>query len=232
MNIFQKLLNSNVFHVKPIILLLLFPLFGTCQIQSLRLKAENLPEPLLVDSALYSFDKSQTLYSRLDPQLQHFYYLVNYSRLHPVIFWDSVVSPILKIYPQFKGVYSESLKADLAKVDSLSLLKLNSKLILLSQEQASDITSTNSSPSHFSSTGVSFSERMQKANIKFCAGENISMGKGDVLFALFLLYLDYNLPDLGHRKALLNKDFTETGLGIGYYQNQSYFIVQDFSCSQ
>jgi uncharacterized protein YkwD len=46
------------------------------------------------------------------------------------------------------------------------------------------------------------------------------------------LYLDINVPDLGHRKALLNPSFVETGIGISTYKNGNTFLVEDFSCRQ
>jgi hypothetical protein len=51
--------------------------------------------------------------------------------------------------------------------------------------------------------------------------------------SLVLLYIDYGLPNLGHRKSLLNADYVETGVGVSPYgDTDSIFIVEDFACAQ
>jgi len=40
------------------------------------------------------------------------------------------------------------------------------------------------------------------------------------------------MPELGHRKALLNPDLTETGIGNSFYKDGSVFFVEDFACSK
>jgi uncharacterized protein YkwD len=76
-------------------------------------------------------------------------------------------------------------------------------------------------------------DRLKTAGIKYCGGENVSLGDTDPILSLVLLYIDYGLPTLGHRKALLNSTYTETGIGVANYgTGKTLFIVQDFSCTQ
>ena len=106
-----------------------------------------------------------------------------------------------------------SLQADIARFDSLPLLALNPILKKMATSHSEDITSHNSLASHNSTNGETFSERFKKNIFRKCGGENISYGANNPIFLLTLLYLDIGMPDLGHRKALLNPNFKETGIG-------------------
>jgi uncharacterized protein YkwD len=102
----------------------------------------------------------------------------------------------------------------------------------MAQQHANSLASKKASPSHTSTDGKTFRQRMEKANVKRCAGENISFGPPNVVLALVLLFLDQGVPDLGHRKSLLNSSYTEMGIGIASYPNNTFMVVQDFSCDQ
>jgi hypothetical protein len=49
---------------------------------------------------------------------------------------------------------------------------------------------------------------------------------------LVMLYLDINVSNLGHRKALMNPSFVNTGISIAKYANGNTFLVEDFACAQ
>ena len=127
-----------------------------------------------------------------------------------------------------------SLKEDLLKTGTLPMFLLNAALIKTSQMHATDISYHKSPPSHNSTNGTSFGSRIQGAGINSCAGENIAVSGQSVLLSVILLYLDIGLPELGHRKSLLNPGFLETGIGSAAYGKEKnvYFIVQDLSCAQ
>ncbi len=108
----------------------------------------------------------------------------------------------------------------------------NEELSKVSDVFASEMSSNNALPSHTSPSGSTFAERMKSAGIVKCAGENISYGPSNSLLMLVLLYIDEGVPDLGHRRALLNPAFVEMGVGIGRYSNNNSIVVQDFACSQ
>ena len=75
---------------------------------------------------------------------------------------------------------------------------------------------------------------LRNMGLKNCGGENISYGGGDTdpLFMLIMLYLDINVSELGHRKALLSPAFLNTGIAIRNYSNGNTFLVEDFACIQ
>jgi uncharacterized protein YkwD len=112
-------------------------------------------------------------------------------------------------------------------------LEPEAKLTKAAELHAEDIAQNNGRVSHQSSDGSSFSDRMKKVGYKACSGENISLGKDtDGLSSLLLLYLDINLPDLGHRKNLFNPNYTKMGVSVKQLPNNQFLIVQELGCQE
>ncbi len=224
-----------MFHVKLIFNFLLIFSFQRTFAQTMMLfKEAAIPKPKTVNSIVYNWDQSQFSINRYSALEKEFYYWVNYSRENPSQFYDSVIEPLVKVYPQLKGANLESLKRDLKQTSSLPLFTLNDTLQKMAQSHARDIVSHNASPSHNSTSGETFADRFKKTGLRKCGGENISYGAAgtDPVFMLALLYLDINVPDLGHRKALLNPNFIATGVSAALYKNGNIFLVEDFACPQ
>lgn len=218
--------------MKHDILILVFCLlcFNIYSQKMLSFQQANIPKPLLIDSEVNYFNVNQHEFNSLSSSDKEFFYWVNYSRKNPKRFYDSVILPIINVYPQLKGPNLISLKIDLYASSVLPLLSLNSILNNLAQQHANDITSKNLPPSHNSSNGRTFIERFQDLHFRNCGSENISYGLDEPVFLLSLLYLDIGIEDLGHRKALLNSSLIETGIGSAFYKNGYLFLVEDFSC--
>jgi Cysteine-rich secretory protein family len=221
-----------MFHVKPLLLIcFLLPFFVEAQhMGSTRLEIKELPIP---PSREYEIDEYLGQYSPLlNPSEKDWFYWTNYSRKNPRRFWDSVVAPILKVYPSFRNAYTNSLKEDLYKTAPLPLVKPNNDLAKVAQSLANALAVKKGNPSHTSPNGETFQDRMKSINVKKCAGENISFGISNPVLMLVLLYIDEGVPDVGHRKTLLNPSFVEMGIGISSYPENKYMVVQDFACSQ
>lgn len=216
-----------------IYLLVFSPLYAFTQLKNIVLEDKPIPKPQQIDQQIKDFNSSQTQFATLNSTAQDFFYWVNYSRVNPKRFWDSVVTPILETFPTLKSSYSQSLKEDLYNQLPLPLLSLNNKLIFTAQGHANDIGTNNGTPGHISTDGRTFTDRIKTEGIKYCGGENVSVGDVDPILSIVLLYIDYGIPTLGHRKALLNTSYVETGIGVAPYgKDGSIFIVQDFSCKQ
>ena len=160
------------------------------------------------------------------------FYWTNYSRSNPKRFYDSIVEPLLKSFPNLRNSYSISLKKDLYNTKPLPLLRPNTSLDKIAQTFAAEMASKKASPSHTSPSGTTFQSRMESAKIQKCAGENISFGPDNPVLMLVLLYIDEGVPDLGHRKSLLDPNFVEMGIGIGQYPDKKLMVIQDFACAQ
>lgn len=224
-----------MFHVNQILNLLLLLIAIPCQSQKpLVFQRVALPKPAMNDRTVLAWNEHQKEYANLTQNEQEFYYWVNYSREKPQDFYENAVLPVIKVYPQLVSENLKSLGEDLKNASSLVFFRLNDTLLQMSTAHAKDITSSNANPSHNSTNGEEFSDRFKKNGLKNCGGENISYGGGDTdpLFMLIMLYLDINVPELGHRKALLNPAFVNTGISIRKYASGNTFLVEDFACGQ
>ncbi|MEO6590083.1 MAG: CAP domain-containing protein, partial [Pyrinomonadaceae bacterium] len=176
--------------------------------------------------------KSSPLFNLLSTDEYEWFYWTNYSRTNPKDFWDSVVEPVLKNYPNLVSSYTRSLKHDLYSASPLPIIQPNEKLLILARNHATDLAKKMAPPSHNSTNGKSFQIRMVSAGIENCAAENISFGPSNTILSLVLLYIDQDLPDLGHRKTLLAASYTQMGIGIGNYHSSQNIVIQDFACDQ
>jgi hypothetical protein len=220
-----------MFHVKLLLIcVLLFPIYSYSQhVGSSRLEIKELPSPPSIDVNVQQYMSG---FSSLSGTEQEWFYWTNYSRVNPKRFWDSVVSPILKVYPDFRNSYVNSLKKDLYKASALPMIKPNTNLAKAAQALARELASKRMGPSHTSPSGTTFDDRMKSIRVKRCAGENISFGRPNTLLMLVLLYIDEGVPDVGHRRTLLNPLFVEMGIGIGSFPDNNIMVVQDFACDQ
>jgi len=222
-----------LFHVKQLLLALLFPLCGWAQHASTStIELRPMPKLPSRNAAVEQYLQTFPLYNQSSEQTREWYYWTNYSRSSPRHFYDSVVVPVLTTYPNLKSSYSNSLRNDLYATRPLPMLRPSSVLTGLAQSHADDLKEARASISHTSPSGATFQARMKGANIKCCAGENLSFGPLNTILALVFLYIDQDIPDLGHRKALLNGDYSQMGIGISAYRSGSYMVVQDVSCNQ
>ncbi len=210
------------------------PLFGFSQLSTIELEVRTVPKPSQPEASVESWNQSFPAFKQLPKESREYLYWINFCRSKPIKFWDSVIAPVLAQFPPLRTPEAVSLKADLYKVGPLPMFGLNESLINTAQNHALDITNKKAQPSHESTNGTSFNSRMAQAGIKYCAGENISLSSQGTLLAVILLYLDIGLPQLGHRKSLLNPGFQETGVGSAPMgkDKETFFLVQDLACPQ
>lgn len=215
-----------------VILFLSLPLSSFSQLSMIELEEKPVPHPATRDSAVDSWNLSQPNYNNLPDQAKELLYWINYCRNSPQKFWDSVISPVLATFPTLNKSEARSLRIDLAKVGRLPMFGLYEGLTKTAQAHASDIARKRTPLGHNSTDGTDFGTRMRRAGIKSCANENISLSSQSIVLSVVLLYLDIGLPDLGHRKSLLDPNLRETGVGSALYGKDQYFLVQDMACLQ
>lgn len=221
-------------HKLFLLCLLAFPLAVFSQVTEIELEARTIPEPTTIDTAVDHWNRSQPGYDKLSREAKQLYYWTNYARNNPKKFWDSAVAPVLKLFKSLaKAPEAISLRRDLLINTSVPLFVLNPKLVKTAQQHASDIGGKMAPISHTSTNGTDFGQRMKLADIKHCANENISVSSQSVLLSVILLHLDIRLPNLGHRKTLLDANLREIGVGAAPYGEEGrFFLVQDFACAQ
>jgi hypothetical protein len=212
--------------------LLFLPVLSFSQISMIELDALKVPEPLARDTVVDNWNSLQPGFRLLNQQAKEMLYWTNYCRNNPQKFWDSAALPILKTFPKLKKTEAESMRLDILHAGQLPMFSLNANLITTAQAHAFDIARRKAPLSHNSTNGADFGTRMKNAGIKQCANENIALSSQSVLLSVMLLYLDIGISSQGHRKALLDPNLRETGVGASLYGVDQYFLVQDFACSQ
>lgn len=213
-------------------LFLVIPVLSFSQLSIVELEAKKVPEPISRDAAVDQWNLSQPGFPLLSKEAQALLYWTNYSRNNPKKFWDSAVIPILTLFPSLNKQEARSLEQALGQTGQLPMFTLNAQLVKTAQAHAADIAGKNARPSHTSTNGADFGARMKQAGIRRCANENISLSSQSILLSVVLLYLDIGLPDLGHRKTLLDANLREIGVGSALYGKDQWFLVQDFACQQ
>jgi hypothetical protein len=220
------------------LILLLFLIFAVVSIQAQhasQVVLKDIPfEPKIpIKKDLVEKLEQNSLYGALSKEAQSFIYWTNYSRIYPKEFKELALLTFLEVQPKLKGKYANSLMEDLSQTQSLPFLEPESKLIRAAQLHTEDIAKNNGRVSHQSSDGASFGERIKRIGYKACSAENIAVGNDpNGLSSLLLLYLDINLPDLGHRKNLLNPNYTKIGVSVKELSNNQYLIVQELACPE
>jgi hypothetical protein len=226
--------KPRLFHVKQLLLIiLLLPAISWAQhFSTSTIQLKPMPNMPLRQAGIEAYLKATPGFNSLSPEAKDWFYWTNYSRVNPREFYDSVVVPVLKTFPNLQSSYTNSLKRDLYAATPLEMVHPSALLAKLAQTHADELRASKSTPSHTSPSGITFQTRMTNANVKNCAGENISYGPLNTVLALVFLYIDQGIPDMGHRKTLMSSAYTQMGVGISVYPDGSYMVVQDFSCNQ
>ena len=194
-----------MFHVKHLVLLCFFPVYGWTQaffkLEDKPFVPQNWTDPVVKEQVFRQLDGK-----KLDAPEISFFYWCNMMRRNPSVFHEKVILPFLKQFPEANGPEAKSLASDLRSIDRLPLFEYSSMARDVALEHVNDLVKMEKL-SHQSADGRSFSQRIRINGITRCAGENIYTGKEDGLLALIMLLLDIGLEQAGHRKALLSPHY-------------------------
>jgi uncharacterized protein YkwD len=156
---------------------------------------------------------------------------INQIRANPKKFYDDYVRSYALSDSRIDPSFLRSLQADIRDVDHLPTLTLSPALEETSRFMSQDLSrSGRRRLSHTSSGGLSFEKRMESIHSS-CAGENLYSGVNRSALQMVLdLLIDWRVPDLGHRKNLLNPNYTHIGISLSAYGGDGQVLVTDFSC--
>jgi len=105
----------------------------------------------------------------------------------------------------------------------LNHLAFSSKLISLAQLHSRDMA-TQGKIAHMSSNGMTFSDRLNTADLFYqAAGENIAVSGTMVVEFIHNAFMDSE----EHRENILDPNFKQIGIGI-YISQGKFYITQDF----
>lgn len=106
--------------------------------------------------------------------------------------------------------------------NGLPALKANSQLTQLARNYAKDMISRGFF-SHYNPEGLSPFDRMNRAGISYkTAGENLAVDTS--VAAAEKSFMNSS----GHRANILNRAYTEVGIGVVHSSNGSLYVVQEF----
>ena len=218
------------FHVKPALLWLFllcsFNLYSQGSIvMEDKVVTYNLPE----DTMLKRLLSESADYTRLSEADQQVAYYLNYARKNPKTFLDKAINVFVASHPEVKSKYIGSLQATFKTLQPLSYIQPDAAISQVAIAHAIDLR-IHKLISHQSTNGRSFQDRVAKV-VKGCASECIQATvRYNPLEAVLGLLFDFNVPDLGHRKSLLDPKFARAGFGSSIVPNQYSVLVIDFSC--
>ena len=222
-----------MFHVKQFIVFILFSsILASVQGQAEFKMADKPFRPVVEIDQVLSKQTNEFVAKRgLSKEEGQFLYWTNYMRKNPLSFYRNCIAMFIKDFPEVDGPEAKSLGRELLSLSPLPILVPNTSLMEVSQDHAHDLATNMGRISHTGSDGRGFATRIRYVGFNKCAAENIYTGKDDALIALMMLLLDIGVDNLGHRKNLLNPDFTEIGVSIKYRKDQQKVVlVQDFGC--
>ena len=168
-------------------------------------------------------------YRALSIQEKDVAYYLNYARRNPPVFLEKAINVFLINHPEVKSTYTSSLQKTFTCLSELPIIIPDVSISKVSRLHAKDL-STNNTLSHESTDGRTFQERMQPY-VKGCGSESIhASSKFNALESILSLLFDFNVPDLGHRKSLLDPRFHKGGYGVSINAKGNAVLVIDFSC--
>lgn len=153
--------------------------------------------------------------------------LINLARHNGSVFWDSIALPYIKEHELKESSYTRSLKVDLQKAKGLQALYPNEQLFEVAKRHAT-ASGKQGSLGHDSSAGT-FKSRMNplKSNFRLVS-ENCDYGSEKAIDILMNLLIDEDIPDVGHRKNILDERMNSVGNSTQPHRKYQYTNVQVF----
>jgi uncharacterized protein YkwD len=124
--------------------------------------------------------------------------------------------------------YYRSLKQTLSQIKNLPVFWPDEALTQVARKHAQDLNRNNFT-GHKSSDGRSVKDRIDSVYPNKSSAENLAFGFPTGLGNICMLLLDKGVPDLGHRKSLLNTNLKLNKIGayIGPHPSYRYCAVID-----
>lgn len=219
------------FHVEHLILLCCICLFSvTANAQGyISMKDIVVNYSLPEDANLRKTLNESEGYKALSSQEKEIAYYLNYARQNPEVFLQKAINVFLQSHPEVKSSYTKSLQKTFEGLSPSPIIFPDAAFSVVARSHATDLSSHNV-VSHNSTDGRTFKDRAQ-SYVKGCGSESIhATPKFNALEAVLSLLFDFNVPDLGHRKSLLDIRFHRGGYGVSVNPKGNSIVVIDFSC--
>lgn len=151
-------------------------------------------------------------------------YLLNLARTDGPRFSQTILQRFIDSTDYESNSYLVSLKSDLLNVKDLPLLKSDSLLRVIAVGHAKKM-GVRGKVGH-----DGFSDRYKPALKKGrMVAENCFYGPDSPLIIVVELLIDEGVTDLGHRKNILDPNFTHVGIGVEQHKEYGYNCVMSFA---
>lgn len=157
-------------------------------------------------------EKSHIPYLSEEEQNTHFF--LNLARANPRLFYDTFVTAYKDSMLVNDNFYFRSLKSDMYKANAMPLLEGDILLFEAAKSHANEMGRTGKT-GHSDVSGSPYYERMNVLANKYeKLLESCQYGYSSGLFVVLDLLVDDGIPDLGHRKALLDNKAVFVGISM------------------
>lgn len=153
---------------------------------------------------------------------------MNLARMDGEWFIEHIYNKNLDFVNQFSASYRKSLIKELKKTKDVPVLKPAKGLTKSARYHAKDMGRTGKT-GHRSSDGTDTFKRIKKYAKGGYMSENCQYGFSDAIKIVLDLLIDDGISSLGHRKNILNSNYTFVGVAIEPHKKYGVNCVQDFS---
>ncbi len=157
---------------------------------------------------------STSCFAQKQPSMEDsIFELVNYVRQEPKRFLTEVAQPYIKSNELENSSYSKSLTRTLQKQNPLPPLSRNKQLMDMAANFA--VEAGRKGWTDHVRTDARFKKYAPEIEI---TGENLQFGSADALSVIMELLIDEGVRNLGHRKNILDPEFSLIGIGFGNHK--------------
>jgi hypothetical protein len=152
-------------------------------------------------------------------------FYLNLVRVNPNLFARTYLKNYLDTAPIKKSVYLESLQNELESMSPVDIVEPQYDLYEVAKKHATEM-GIQGKTGHVSLSGESYEKRAINLSKRYLkAMENCQYGYKEALSIVIDLLIDEDIPDLSHRKSLLNSDVKYVGVAIKKHKVYRYNCV-------
>ena len=179
------------------------------------------------DSTLAKANSAADVEYMTEEEKQAVYY-INLVRINPPLFSETFLKDYLKANDIKKDKEVKGLITELESTSKMGYLRPNKKLADFARQHASDMGNSGRT-GHNTSKGESFRKRIEPLQSSFSAiNENCNYGNEGGIDAVIDLLIDRNVPNLGHRRNILDPEMELVGVAIEPHKKWRFNCVQNF----
>ncbi|MDX1652117.1 MAG: CAP domain-containing protein [Brumimicrobium sp.] len=148
---------------------------------------------------------------------------INQVRTNPQKFLEEIAKPYIKEKELDNNRYARSLIRELTKLTPRDSLSFDPKLQLMAEKFREEA----------GRKGILDHVRIKQRFDQYAphveiTGENLQFGFDQALDIVMDLLIDEDIPDAGHRRNILDSDFSVIGIAVGTHKTYDFMTVMEF----